>query len=349
MTSSTHSPQPSPSQRGRSKRVSMADVAELAGVSQQTVSRVANGQANVNEKTRARVQAAMAQLGFRPNYAGRSLRDGHYRSVGLCAYDITQIGNMTMLDGIAAAARDRGYAVTLIEMSKDEPFTLAQATSRMAELPVDGMIIGMSRMASDFESYVPHPGLTTVIVTMYAHPRCTTVDSDHYGCSQLVMNHLFENGHQKIRFIGGPTYSIDNEFREAGWRDALAAQHLEAAEPLHGDWTADSGYQIAQQLLAQDDGFTAIYAANDQMALGAMAALSDAGKSVPHDVSVVGVDDSLVTMVPHVPLTTVRFDLEARGRACFDYAVPQNDEARAVHALRIPGKLIERSSVAEAH
>ena len=161
----------------------MADVARAAGVSQQTVSRVANGLPNVNEQTRQRVQAAMQELGFRPSYAGRSLRDGRYHSVGLCINDVTKFGNLSMIDGIASAAREHNCAITLVEMSKTEEFSLAEATRRMAALPVDGIIIGMSRMAPDFETFDPLPGIGTVVVTMYAHPRVTTVDSDHYVIS----------------------------------------------------------------------------------------------------------------------------------------------------------------------
>ncbi len=182
----------------------MADVARAAGVSQQTVSRVANGLPNVNEQTRQRVQAAMQELGFRPSYAGRSLRDGRYHSVGLCVNDVTKFGNLSMIDGIASAAREHNCAITLVEMSKTEEFSLAEATRRMAALPVDGIIIGMSRMAPDFETFDPLPGIGTVIVTMYAHPRVTTVDSDHYGCSLLLMDHLFELGHEQIRYIRRP-------------------------------------------------------------------------------------------------------------------------------------------------
>ena len=210
----------------------MADVARAAGVSQQTVSRVANGLPNVNEQTRQRVQAAMRELGFRPSYAGRSLRDGRYHSVGLCVNDVTKFGNLTMIDGIASAAREHGCAITLVEMSKTEEFSLAEAARRMAALPVDGIIIGMSRMAPDFETFDPLPGIGTVIVTMYAHPSVTTVDSDHYGCSLLLMDHLFELGHEQIRYIGGPSFSVDEQFRRAGWQDALERRHIESVEPL---------------------------------------------------------------------------------------------------------------------
>ena len=335
-----------PSNDTGTRPVSMADVARAAGVSQQTVSRVANGLPNVNEQTRQRVQAAMQELGFRPSYAGRSLRDGRYHSVGLCVNDVTKFGNLTMIDGIASAAREHNCAITLVEMSKTEEFSLAEATRRMAALPVDGIIIGMSRMAPDFETFNPLPGIGTVIVTMYAHPRVTTVDSDHYGCSLLLMDHLFELGHGQIRYIGGPSFSVDEQFRRAGWQDALERKHIEPAEPLEGDWSANSGYEAARYLAEHDRTMTAIYAANDQMANGAIAALRDSGLRVPEDVSVVGVDDSLDDFVAHNELTTVRFDLHQRGREVFEHAVPEAGAAGKTVSIRIPGQLIIRHSTA---
>lgn len=335
-----------PSNDTGTRPVSMADVARAAGVSQQTVSRVANGLPNVNEQTRQRVQAAMQELGFRPSYAGRSLRDGRYHSVGLCVNDVTKFGNLSMIDGIASAAREHNCAITLVEMSKTEEFSLAEATRRMAALPVDGIIIGMSRMAPDFETFDPLPGIGTVIVTMYAHPRVTTVDSDHYGCSLLLMDHLFELGHEQIRYIGGPSFSVDEQFRRAGWQDALERKHIEPAEPLEGDWSANSGYEAGRYLAEHDRTMTAIYAANDQMANGAIAALRDSGLRVPEDVSVVGVDDSLDDFVAHNELTTVRFDLHQRGREVFEHAVPEAGTAGKTVAIRIPGQLIIRHSTA---
>lgn len=335
-----------PSNDTGTRPVSMADVARAAGVSQQTVSRVANGLPNVNEQTRQRVQAAMQELGFRPSYAGRSLRDGRYHSVGLCVNDVTKFGNLTMIDGIASAAREHNCAITLVEMSKTEEFSLAEATRRMAALPVDGIIIGMSRMAPDFERFDPLPGIGTVIVTMYAHPRVTTVDSDHYGCSLLLMDHLFELGHEQIRYIGGPSFSVDEQFRRAGWQDALERKHIKPQAPLEGDWSANSGYEAARYLAEHDRTMTAIYAANDQMANGAIAALRDSGLRVPEDVSVVGVDDSLDDFVAHNELTTVRFDLHQRGREVFEHAVPKAGTVGKTVAIRIPGQLIVRHSTA---
>ena len=163
--------------------VSMAEVARVAGVSQQTVSRVANGLTNVSEKTRRRVLLAMDELGFRPNFAGRSLRSGRYNSVGLALYNVEQFGNLATIKGILSAAGDMGCAVTTVEMDDRAPLSLAEATRRMAGLPIDALVISMSLRSEDFEDFRPQPGLSTVLLTMYEHPRCTTVDSSLRSCS----------------------------------------------------------------------------------------------------------------------------------------------------------------------
>lgn len=332
----------------RGRTVSMIDVARLAGVSQQTVSRVANDMPNVSEATRKRVRQAMDQLGFRVNYAGRSLRDGKYHSVGFCVNDITEFGNLTMLDGITTAARDCDYAVTLVEMSKDQEFSLGEASRMMSALPIDGLIFGMSRLAPDFEEFRPLPSLPTVIVTMCEHPFCTTVDSDQYHCACMLMDHLFSFGHREIRYVGGPESSIDEQFRQAGWRDSLEREGLCVVEPQHGDWSANSGYEIACRMLEQDRAFTAVFAENDQMANGVICALREHGMRVPEDISVVGVDDSLAEYVPNSHLTTVRFDTLKRGTAAFEHALGKGSDGEDAVAIRIPGELIDRGSVAPA-
>lgn len=324
--------------------VSAADVAKRAGVSQQTVSRVVRGQPNVSEKTKKRVLAAMEELGFRPNFAGRTLRCGRYRSVGLSIYDITQFGNLATFDGIAASAREAGYAITVEELGDDEPASLGKTTQRMLALPVDAQIVSMSVKAEDFDTFCPAPGFGTVLLTMYPHPCCTTVDADQLGCGRLVAKRLLASGHREIRFVAGPAWSIDSAFREQGWRSALEEAGIACAEPLRGDWSADSGYEIGAEL-AQDRSLTAVFAANDQMALGIMAALEDAGRMVPRDVSVVGVDDSLAQMVPRNRLTTVRFDMRERGRRAFEEALASAEPGYEVRHIRLPGKLIERATV----
>ena len=217
------------------RAVSMADVAKLAGVSRQTVSRVVNGQACVVEETRKRVMDAMDQLGFYPSFAGRSLRGGKYGCIGLCMFDITHTGNVATLEGLMSAAREYGYAVTLIEFDESGSVRLRDTARRLAELPVDGMVFNTNRTVEDFDEFEPLNGLPTIIISMKEHPRCTTIDSDQYGCSQLVVDHLRSRGHAQIRHLAGPKDSITAGFRTRGWRDALDRAGLEVVEPLHGD------------------------------------------------------------------------------------------------------------------
>lgn len=333
-------------QRGASRPVSMADVARAAGVSQQTVSRVVNGQANVRAETRARILSAMDNLGFRPNYAGRSLRGGAYRAVGLFMPDLMLTGNLATLNGLLAAASEHGYAVTLADGAPGAARSLTAESRRMAALPVDGIVINMSQKADDFDDFVPLPGLKTVIVGALPHPRCTTIDSDHYGAAALAVEHLVARGHREIRHIAGPADSVPAQEREAAWRSVLERHGLAVVEPLHGDWTADDGYRIGEALAA-DRGATAIFAANDQMAYGALLALRASGRGVPEDVSLIGIDDALEGVVPHNALSTVRLNLQERGRAVFEHAVGALAGAVDPVAVRIPGTLVERASVGD--
>ena len=230
----------------------------------------------------------------------------------------------------------------------DDNLSLKDVSHKITELPVDGMIISMSLMASDFDSFKPQPGMGTVLLSMYEHPCCTTVESDQYGCSWTVVEYLKNAGHRNIRFVAGPSYSIDSNFRQKGWEDALVHFGLPVVQPLAGNWLADSGYEIGCKLSA-DTEMTAIYSANDQMALGIIAALQDRGIRVPEDVSVVGVDDSLEGYVPHCNLTTIRFDLLKRGRTAFEHALLGRKPGYTPETVRIPGRLIVRDTVRNLH
>jgi DNA-binding LacI/PurR family transcriptional regulator len=329
------------------RSASMADVARAAGVSTQTVSRVVNGSEAVRPDTAERVRDVMDEIGYRPSFAGRSLKTGSYRSIGLVMFDIRSTGNLDRLAGITAAAQERRYAITLIEMDKDKPQTLDEATRRMSALPVDGMIFNLNRMVEDFRTFRPLPSLPTVILTMIEHPACPTVDNDQHGCSEMVVAYLLEHGHRTIHHIAGPALSISGSMREEGWYDALAEAGIGAPEILRGDWSADSGYE-AGATLAKDSSCTAVYASNDAMAYGAMAALRDAGRRVPEDVSVIGVDDALGGIVPHIDLTTVRFDNHQVGRLAFEKVIGPRSMAHKPLGVLVPGKLIERSTVAVA-
>ena len=327
-----------------SSGASLNDVAKLAGVSAQTVSRVANGSDAVRPSTKERVLAAMKQLGYRPSFAARSLRAGKYHIVGLAMpCDISATGRRFQLEGIAAAASEHHYALTLVQICDGE-LSLSNASQRMASLPVDGQILGLGSNPADFDSFVPPSSIPTVIISTRPHPRCATISNDQVGCSVDIVNYLAEMGHREIRYAGGRREAPANIGRVEGWKLAMRAHGFELHEPLFGDWTADSGYRMGT-ILARDKSCTAIYAANDSMAVGIIYALRQAGLRVPEDVSVMGVDDSMVGIVPRIELSSYRFDDERVGAVAFDLAINPPCDATPSHIL-VPGVLVKRSTVA---
>ena len=323
----------------------MVDVAREAGVSLKTVSRVVNEPDAVRPATRDAVHAAMERLGFRTNYAARSLKLGSYKTVGLVFFELHG-GELSVLSGISTAAAQKGYAITLVTASPGEQLTLGEAARRMATLPVDAMIFNLGRMVDDFEGYRSPTGLKTVIVTPFEQVGCTTVSDDQAGAARIAVQRLVELGHRQIRFIAGPAESLASRNRELGWREALAQAGLDAVEPLRGDWGADSGYEAGARLAASDAECTAILAGNDNMAYGAMLALRDAGVDVPGDVSVIGFDDSLPGVVPNSRLSSIRFDHAELGRRAFEEALLAEAAPRRV---LVPATLIERASLGPAH
>lgn len=323
----------------------MVDVAREAGVSLKTVSRVVNEPDAVRPATRDAVHAAMERLGFRANYAARSLKLGSYKTVGLVFFELHG-GELSVLSGISTAAAQKGYAITLVTAAPGEQLTLGEAARRMATLPVDAMIFNLGRMVDDFEGYRSPTGLKTVIVTPFEQVGCTTVSDDQADAARMAVQRLVELGHRQIRFIAGPAESLASRNRELGWREALAQAGLDAVEPLRGDWGADSGYEAGARLAASDAECTAILAGNDNMAYGAMLALRDAGVDVPGDVSVIGFDDSLPGVVPNSRLSSIRFDHAELGRRAFEEALLAEAAPRRV---LVPATLIERASLGPAH
>ena len=326
-----------------SSGASLNDVAKLAGVSAQTVSRVANGSDAVRPATKERVLDAMRQLGYRPSFAGRSLRAGSYRSVGLAMpRDLSPTGKRFQLETIAAAATERGYALTLVQIDEDD-LSLTSASRRMASLPVDGQILGIGVDPDDFDSFVPPLSIPTVVISTRAQPCCATVSNDQVTCSTDIVDYLARKGHREIRFAGGRREAPANIGRVEGWEQAMRDRGLPIVEPLFGDWTADSGYRMGT-ILANDTSCTAIYVANDAMAVGVIYALRDAGRRVPEDISVIGADDSLVGVIPRLELSSYRFDSEQVGAIAFDMAI-NPPEGPPPHVL-VPGVIVERSTVA---
>ncbi len=324
---------------GASRRVSMADVAARAGVSGQTVSRVVNGSPRVDPSTRARVEGAMAELGYRPHAAARALRTGRSQTIGLVVSTLSTVGNFRMLQAVADAAGSRGYALTVVTATG--PASVAAAFERLGAQGVDGAIVLNEATAIARDATAP-AGLRLVVVDSPADDRFGVVGSDHEGGARAATQHLLEAGHRTVWHVAGPEDSFAADARERGWRAALAAAGAEAPEPLRGDWSAASGH-AAGLALAGRGGVSAVFCANDQMALGVMRALADAGRRIPDDVAVVGFDDVADAADFRPPLTTVRQDFDALGERAVAALVDAIGGEPAQVGL-VPTRLVVRES-----
>ena len=321
----------------------MADVAQLAGVSHQTVSRVINDHPGVSPATRRRVERAIGQLGYRRNTAAHALVTKRSRTLGVVGVNTSYFGPASTLSGIEHAARIGGYFVQFVSLRDVDQDNMRAAVAFLMDANVDGIIvIAPLRTAVDAVG-----GLTlNVPLIRVASDRCSTptsVSVDHGGGAREATRHLLQLGHRTVAHIRGPHDWLDADAREAGWRAEMSAARAAAPEPYVGDWTAASGYQAGRWLTHLPD-VTAVFVANDQMALGLIRALSEAGRRLPDDMSVVGFDDIPEAGYFLPPLTTVRQDFVTLGQVCIArlLALIAGDDATAVAPVQTT--LVIRSS-----
>lgn len=330
--------------RGRRREVSMADVAVAAGVSGQTVSRVANGRANVDPDTRQRVLDAMATLGYRPNSAARALRSGRFRSIGVIMFSLSSYGNTRTLDALASVAAASGYSITLITLHSASQSDVSGAFLRLREHAVDGIVILIeTHRLGENELSIPS-GLPVVVVDSSADYPYAVVDNDQAQGARLATEHLLDLGHESVWHVSGPLESFAAERRRVAWRAALESRGCLVPDVLIGDWTAESGHRIGTDL-AQRPEVTAVFAANDQMALGVIRALHEAGRAVPGEVSVVGFDDMPEAANFWPPLTTVRQRFERVGEEAMSALIADIEGSGSEHARTlVPTSLVVRAS-----
>ncbi|KJK11519.1 LacI family transcriptional regulator, partial [Terrabacter sp. 28] len=300
----------------RTRSVSLLDVAERAGVSGQTVSRVANNMGNVAKGTRERVERAMAELGYRPNIAARALRSGTFRSIAVVTFDVESFGNVRTISAIANEAALRNYAVELIQIPSEGgqagAVNFSWAMQRLGQEAVDGIILILETSDATAAALGIPQDLPVVIVDAHTGPLYPAVDADQQQGAELAVNHLLELGHSTVWHVAGPAVSNAATARRQAWESCLTALGREVPPALTGDWTPESGYRAGLEL-AETPGVSAVFVANDQMALGVLRAFHERGIAVPDQVSVVGFDDMAESAQFWPPLTTVHQHFELAG------------------------------------
>ncbi|MPZ82594.1 MAG: LacI family DNA-binding transcriptional regulator [Actinophytocola sp.] len=324
----------------------MTDVARLAGVSHQTVSRVLNGHPNVREQTRLRVQAAIAELGYRPNKAARALVTGRSQLIGVVAQNSTLFGPASLLAAFELAAAEAGFAVSLRRVKVLDRASIAEAVEHHRDLQVAG-IVAIAPTASASEALADVPA-GVPLVTVDGDPSRSTplVTVDQAAGAFDATRHLLDAGHATVWHVSGPPDWFDSAGRVRGWQHALEAAGAEVPPLVAADWSAAAGYR-AGQMLARMPEVTAVFAANDHLALGILRAMSERGKRVPHDLSVVGFDDVPEAAYFIPPLTTVRPDFDAVARETLGLLLAQVGAGDTDPVQRtIAPTLVSRDSVA---
>jgi DNA-binding LacI/PurR family transcriptional regulator len=300
------------------RAVSIRDVAAAAGVSYQTVSRVINGHPSVKPSTRDVVRAAIIDLGFRPNRAARALAGGPVQSVTVLTPNTTLYGYTAALQGIEEAARAAGFAVGVRVVESAAPPEVRDAVARAVEPGGALIVIAYDKAGTLTLAAVPPE---VPMVAMVETPVGDEGDGqpwvwlDDRKASLEATRYLLGLGHRTVHYVSIPS-STDASQRLAGWRAALDAADAPVPEPVPCGWTPSSGYQ-AGRVLAADAGVTAVLCGNDDLAVGVMRAMSEAGRPVPAAVSVVGFDDTPLSAFLTPALTTVRMDFTELGRAAF--------------------------------
>ena len=296
----------------------MADVARLAGVSHQTVSRVVNGHDSLRPETRERVEAAIRQLGYRPNTAARALVTRRSATIGVIGSRNGFWGPSTVHRTVQAAGRASGYFVSSVNLPGLTREELADAVSHLRDQGVEGIVL----IAAHDEALAVARAQETLgvpLVVVEGDPARTrwTVGVDQVAGARLATRHLLELGHREVAHVAGPQSWTEARARLEGWQGAMYDAGLRPSAALAGDWTAASGYAAGLELAGRPE-VTGVFCANDQMALGLLRALWEAGRAVPGDVAVAGFDDipEAGYLVP--PLTTVRQDFTAVGRRAID-------------------------------
>ncbi|WP_037898794.1 LacI family DNA-binding transcriptional regulator [Streptomyces sp. NRRL S-350] len=324
----------------------MADVARLAGVSSQTVSRVSNGSKGVVEETRRRVLDAMKELGYRPNSAARALKAGEFRTLGVILFTLSTTGNVRTLEAITESAAREGYAITLMPVAVPTQTGVHGAFTRLSELAVDGIIAIMEVHLLDTATISLPPHIQVVVADSDAGERYSVVDTDQSEGARAAVRHLVDLGHDTVWHLAGPEESFAAQRRADAWRAVLEGAGRAVPPVVRGDWSAESGYR-AGLLLAERPDCTAVFAANDQMALGLLRALHERGRRVPQDVSVVGFDDIAEASSFIPPLTTVHQDFGEVGRLCVEGVLDQIRNRTAEQGTTlVPTRLVVRASTA---
>ena len=341
--------------RQKTARATIKEVASVAGVSTQTVSRVMNERPDVSPETRKRVQEVIRELGYRPSALARSLIRQRSHTLGVVTAGLRFIGPSRVLSGIAAAAEEAGYSLLLKELPHFDEDNVTPIFEALISHHVDGIIWAVPEVG-DNHAWVNESSLDMEIPLVYltTEPRenLTVVSIDNYLGGRMAMEHLIDQGYRKIGHISGPLDWWEARQRMSAWEDTLKESDLEIRDDYfaEGNWSPASGALAMEKLLDQYPDMDSIFIANDQMALGAIQVLLEKGVRIPEDIGIVGFDNIDEAAYFSPALTTVRQDQYDIARLAVDEMIKiieagwQESEQVKPQSIILPPTLVVRSS-----
>ncbi len=322
------------------------DIARVAGVSHQSVSRYLRD-LPMRESTKARIQDALKQLEYRPNLTARALTTGRSHRIGALTHEIDQVGPSQIVQGASQAARDAGYLLDIVTLDMSDPHAIDQSLDLLMQHDLAGILALAStdQMSRGFDRAAFDA--PTVIAAEPDEPAARELSGLSAVGIPALIDHLQSLGHHRYLHIAGPQTWSAARNRLRAYESAIDGRGLSGLGRLEGDWSARSGHAAIMRL-PDATRATAIVAANDQMALGAMRALAERGVRVPEDVSVTGVDDIPEAAYLSPPLTTVRVDFRAQGREAVHQLLARIDGREHAPGPTLQAELVVRSSTGPA-
>lgn len=310
-----------------------------------TVSRVLNDHPSIRESTRQRVLTAIADLDYRRSTIARALATKRTMRIGVLVDASIEYGPSATLRALEAAARAAGYSVTAVSLSGDDDVSQTAQAVDFATQGVDAFCVVAPRRSSLrlLRSLAQRP--PALVFTSDPEDEMHTIGVDQRAGARMAVEYLMSQGHRRILHLSGPLDWVDATAREQAWRGTLREAGLDVIPPVEGDWSSDFGYHVGAQHPAIDQ-VTAVFAGNDQMALGLIHGLQQRGLTVPGDISVVGFDDIADARHYLPPLTTVRQDFESLGTLAMAQLVQALTDDTAITHHTIATQLVVRDSVA---
>ena len=300
------------------RQVTISQVAREAGVSSQTVSRVINNRQEITPETRQHVQNVIKRLGYQPNAIARSLSQRRSHTLGVVTSGLEYYGPSHILVGVEQGANQEGLSIFLNLLHQPESENVGPIVNGLMSRQVEGIIWAVPEIGNNrswFREAMPRPPIPVIFLSTRPRDDLNVVEIDNRNGAYMATEHLLQRGYRKIGLITGPLTWWAASERRRGWQEALAAAGIPFSDSqiVEGNWSPESGERGLHELLEKSPDVQAVFACNDQMALGLMQAARSLGKRIPEDLAVVGFDDIPESAFYYPPLTTIRQGLYELG------------------------------------